>query len=87
LCVVRRRARPCPAIICFFLLIKTDLRQGERHIRLLVAVAVEATGGFETVFAGSLAAAGLPVVVVNPSQVRQPRGSTLRPYMGIAKRN
>jgi transposase len=33
-------------------------------------VAVEATGGFETVVAGSLAAAGLPVVVVNPAQVR-----------------
>ncbi len=35
-----------------------------------VAVAVEATGGFETVVAASLAAAGLPVVVVNPAQVR-----------------
>jgi transposase len=33
-------------------------------------VAVEATGGFETVVAASLAAAGLPVVVVNPAQVR-----------------
>ena len=33
-------------------------------------IAVEATGGFETVVAGSLAAAGLPVVVVNPAQVR-----------------
>ena len=36
LCVVPRRARPCPAIICFFLLIKTgalNLRQGERRIR------------------------------------------------------
>lgn len=35
-----------------------------------VAVAVEATGGFETVVAAGLAAAGLPVVVVNPAQVR-----------------
>lgn len=35
-----------------------------------VVVAVEATGGFETVVAASLAAAGLPVVVVNPAQVR-----------------
>jgi transposase len=35
-----------------------------------VAVAVEATGGFETVVAASLAAAGLPVIVVNPAQVR-----------------
>jgi transposase len=45
------------------------------------AVAVEATGGFETVVAASLAAAaseaavvsgcgGLPVVVVNPAEVR-----------------
>lgn len=34
------------------------------------AVAVEATGGFETVVAASLGAAGLPVVVVNPAQVR-----------------
>jgi transposase len=34
------------------------------------AVAVEATGGFETVVAASLCAASLPVVVVNPAQVR-----------------
>lgn len=34
------------------------------------AVAVEATGGFETVVTASLAAAGLNVVVVNPAQVR-----------------
>jgi transposase len=34
------------------------------------AVAVEATGGFETVAAAALAAAGLPVVAVNPAQVR-----------------
>jgi transposase len=33
-------------------------------------VALEATGGFETVAAGQMAAAGLPVVVVNPAQVR-----------------
>jgi transposase len=33
-------------------------------------VALEATGGFETVAAGAMASAGLPVVVVNPSQVR-----------------
>jgi transposase len=33
-------------------------------------VAVEATGGFETVVAAALASAGLPVVVVNPAQVR-----------------
>jgi len=33
-------------------------------------IAVEATGGFETIVAAALAAAGLPVVVVNPAQVR-----------------
>lgn len=33
-------------------------------------VAIEATGGFETLVAGGLAGAGLPVVVVNPAQVR-----------------
>ena len=31
-------------------------------------VAIEATGGFETVVAASLAAAALPVVVVNPAR-------------------
>ena len=33
-------------------------------------VAVEATGGFEAIVAAALAGAGLPVVVVNPAQVR-----------------
>lgn len=33
-------------------------------------VALEATGGFETLAAAGLSAAGLPVVVVNPAQVR-----------------
>jgi transposase len=33
-------------------------------------VAIEATGGFEAVVAAALAGAGLPVVVVNPAQVR-----------------
>lgn len=33
-------------------------------------VALEATGGFETVVAATLGAAGLPVAVVNPAQVR-----------------
>ena len=35
-----------------------------------VLVIVEATGGFERTVVGTLAAAGLPVVVVNPRQVR-----------------
>lgn len=33
-------------------------------------IAVEATGGFETTTAAALAGAGLPLVVVNPAQVR-----------------
>jgi transposase len=33
-------------------------------------VALEATGGFETVVAAALAAAGLPLAVVNPRQIR-----------------
>jgi transposase len=33
-------------------------------------VALEATGGFETIATAALAAAGLPVVVANPAQVR-----------------
>jgi transposase len=35
-----------------------------------VLVIVEATGGFERTVVGALAAAGLPVVVINPRQVR-----------------
>jgi transposase len=43
----------------------------ERLKKLAPAVvAIEATGGFETVVAAGLAAAGLPVLVVNPAQVR-----------------
>jgi transposase len=33
-------------------------------------VALEATGGFETVAAAALAGAGLPVAVINPAQIR-----------------
>jgi transposase len=33
-------------------------------------VALEATGGFETIVAAALAGAGLPVVIVNPAQIR-----------------
>jgi transposase len=33
-------------------------------------VAVEATGGYETIVAASLSSAGIPLVVVNPAQVR-----------------
>jgi len=35
-----------------------------------VLVAIEATGGLETVVAAGLASACLPVVIVNPAQVR-----------------
>lgn len=41
------------------------LKSGPVH-----TIAVEATGGFETFVAADLAAAGLPVVVVNPAHVR-----------------
>jgi transposase len=41
------------------------LRELGAHI-----VALEATGGYETIAAATLAAAGLPVAVVNPAQVR-----------------
>lgn len=34
-------------------------------------VALEATGGFESIVAANLSAAGLPVVIVNPMQVRR----------------
>lgn len=34
------------------------------------AIGIEATGGFETVVAAGLAGAGLPVVVINPAQIR-----------------
>jgi transposase len=46
-------------------LLAARLRDLSPHI-----VALEATGGFETVAAATLAAAGLPVVVVNPAQIR-----------------
>jgi transposase len=36
----------------------------------VAVVGLEATGGYETVVAAALSAAGLPVVVVNPAQVR-----------------
>jgi transposase len=41
------------------------LRELSPHV-----VALEATGGFETIVAAALAAAQLPVVVVNPVQIR-----------------
>jgi len=38
-------------------------------------IAMEATGGFESIVAAGLAGAGLPVVVVNPAQVRHFAGA------------
>src|SRR5215216_1981962 len=46
-------------------LLAARLREVSPHL-----VALEATGGFETVAAAALASASLPVVVVNPAQVR-----------------
>src|SRR5439155_20477878 len=44
---------------------------GERLRNLpRMLLAIEDTGGFESVAAAALASAGLPVVVVNPAQVR-----------------
>jgi transposase len=40
-----------------------------RHLSPQI-IALEATGGFETIAAATLSAAGLPVVVVNPAQIR-----------------
>ena len=41
-------------------------------------VALEATGGFETVVAAGLAAAGLPVAVIKPLQIRDFARATAR---------
>jgi len=41
-------------------------------------VAIEATGGFETIVAAGLAGAGLPLVVVNPAQIRAYAKATKR---------
>ena len=41
-------------------------------------VALEATGGFETIVAAGLASAGLPVAVVNPRQIRDFARATAR---------
>ena len=46
-----------------------QLSEGLRRVSPQI-VALEATGGFETVVAAALAATGLPVVVVNPGQIR-----------------
>jgi transposase len=60
-------------------------------------VVLEATGGFEIAVAAALAAAGLPLAVVNPRQIRdfaratgawpRPTGSTPRPSRGSPRRS
>jgi transposase len=67
---VRRVANTEPAIADLV----ADLRTAP-----LIGVVLEATGGLETPVASALAAAGLPVAVVNPRQVREfARGSGQR---------
>jgi transposase len=57
-----------------FVVARTEAGLEELKNRLgklkVAVVGLEATGGYETVVAASLAAVGLPVVVVNPAQVR-----------------
>ena len=57
-----------------FVTARTDAGVGELvgvlSERKVLVIALEATGGFERVVYAALAGAGLPVVVVNPAQVR-----------------
>jgi transposase len=57
-----------------FVVPRTEAGLKELNDRLrqldVAVVGLEATGGYETVVAASLSAAGLPLVVVNPAQVR-----------------
>lgn len=57
-----------------FVIARSGVGIGELASRLAKmaprVIAIEATGGFETVVAAGLAAANLPIVVVNPAQVR-----------------
>jgi transposase len=47
-----------------------DLLIEQLHVLAPTIVAIEATGGFETIVAAGLAGAALPVVIVNPAQIR-----------------
>ena len=55
-----------------FLNTQTDIQRLAKHLKPLspALVVLEATGGFERLVAAELFAAGLPVVIVNPRQVR-----------------
>jgi transposase len=50
-------------------------------------VVLEATGGFEVAVAGALAAAGLPLVVVNPRQIRDFARASPRPTAWMPRRS
>ena len=67
--------RSCPATAESFFVARTDAGLAEliarlRNFGIAAAIAVEATGGFERIVAAGLASANLPVVIVNPAQVR-----------------
>jgi len=51
-------AGPCAALVARLIKLKPT------------RIVIEATGGYETLMAASLSAAALPVIVVNPRQVR-----------------
>lgn len=55
-----------------FLNTQTDIQRLAQHLKAQspALVVLEATGGFERLVAADLVAAGLPVVIVNPRQVR-----------------
>ena len=50
-------------------------------------VVLEATGGYERPVSAALAAAGLPVAVVNPRQTKSSSDEGLRPSNGSAGQN
>jgi len=66
--------RSCPATAESFFVARTDAVSPSslqaKKFGIAAAIAVEATGGFERIVAAGLASANLPVVIVNPAQVR-----------------
>lgn len=64
--------------------ISTICRRLQKRVPALIVL--EATGGLEMPLVGALAAAGRPVVVVNPRQVRDFAKTTGRPHEGGAHR-
>lgn len=47
-----------------------DVRSSAEERQHLVCIGIEATGGYETIVAAALGAAGLPVAVINPARIR-----------------